>query len=207
MEPIYLGLGVLFCLLCIKAVITYKKAIRASNFILEVYTSILTFEWKPSEEIGKLIARSDHPAIREFIDDYYRKYATDDTERERFTKQLAVGIISGMTGIGYAESERVTLTKEWCDAHPHIIAELTPEEIAWHLERPKFKKYELPDEEAQQELDRVVSEVEKLFDELHQAGLFDLVLCKKKPGGKRPPRLSRRASRTIVDNIPVGAPA
>ena len=205
MNSMTIAISIAVLLLVVWIVSFVVRANSAANFILEVYTSILSFEWKPSEEIGLRIEKSTHPAIRNFIDKHYAEMKSGMT-REKFTKLFTVGMIDAMVQFGYAESQRARVSEEWCVQNKYLITELTPEEIEWHMKRPRIEIPAFGNKADQEEIELILGKMNELADRVFEEGLFDLVLCKKKPGGKRPPKLNRKAAKNVFDNMqPVGA--
>lgn len=166
---------------------TFSQAFALRAFLLEVYASILSFEWKPSEEIGKRINASKNEKIRHYVDTYHNTSSIHE-DRESRCKLLAIHVTPLLVKRGMAEVHCEAATKEWCDENAPLLRELSQEEIDGYIKKSKGIEanlsldHVLPDEIRKEllELDKTIARI----------GLYDIVLVKKKPGGRRPPKWS-----------------
>lgn len=195
--------------------------------ILDLYT----FEWKPSEEIGKRIHASKDAAIVAFVNETHKE-CNSDMRREDFCKKLARELSEVYAENSLVEVNYIAPTDALLEECAHCLRELSSEEIETYKRRWERIVGDGTVRRAVVEGDVVSGSEDTSFDEeeipipllselqLSEDTPFDeeeiamlakilgIVLIRKKPMGKRPPRLRNTSQRQIVAGLSgLGSPA
>lgn len=201
MDFVQMGLLILLAV----AIIGIRKVVcgyRDACFLIEIYDSILSFEWKPSEEIGKRINASQHELIANTVNRLYKKESLRFESREDFCKVLASNLLKSFEQVGWSELRSQKVTKEWLAENAFLLRELSEKEKMDYLAtEASMAKFAQCSKEAGEEEQELKEDMEELIALMEESGIFDLILARKKPGGKRPPKLSGIKARKVLSGL------
>ena len=191
------------------AIIAYRKgshAVGTARALFDIM-DLFSFEWKPTEEIGKRIHASKSDAIIALIDRLYPMFREEVDSREDFCKLIARDISPMFAEAGVVEVVASRPTESWIEEHAHLLRELTEEEISRYRRIEKHRA-ESGLSERIDDLKKTVSADEARYVENYANEKMGIILVRKKPGGKRPPRFSKKSARQVITGLAgAGSPA